>query len=152
MSLAEWTQTIAAAIAILGALLSGTIYLVHSREGSIQETRKILATTWTNEGDISSKEYNFIDLSLELKDGDLYGTLTSPQKDGPYDVNVDVGWFSSRATISELYGRRVVTVATVRLKIKGNNNRLAWTVVSGSPPSIIPRNTTLWLSPMRDAQ
>lgn len=146
MSLSERIQVSAAGLGIVGALLSGFIFMIHSRQNAIDEMRNNLALTWTNEGDISSGETDFIDLSLVLEHGDLFGTLSSPQTDDVFEVHVEPGWFSASATVSHLQGRNLVPIASVKLKLTGNKNRLEWMVESSSPPQFIPRQTLLWPS------
>ena len=97
----DYLELIALIVGIATPVLGGLWFLWRARTSSIQDNRKTLAQTWTNEGSIGSNESMFIDLILELNSGDLYGSITSPQLDRDYNVNVNTGWFSSKLVIGE---------------------------------------------------
>ena len=134
-------------VAIVGGISAAVLYFSNSRAQSISQARTELLRTWTNEGDITSTETHFIDLKLESFDGDIAGTLSSPQLDSPLDVAVDVGWHSSTLSITQLRGRSVVPIAEVKVALSGNNNRLGWDTTSTSPPAYLPPSTILWPLP-----
>jgi predicted RNase H-related nuclease YkuK (DUF458 family) len=140
----DWLASIVSVVTIVGAIAGAFIFLDKTRDEAIENNRKNIARTWTNEGDISSQETRFIDLMLENYDGDIIGTLTSPSLAYPLDVHIDIGWFSSELTIIKLNDRTVSTVATVNLKITGNNNRLEWNANSSSLPEYLPITSKLW--------
>lgn len=147
-TLKDWLEVCAYIAAIVGGIAGGSIFLANAREDAISNSRAALVQHWTNEGDVSSNEKKFIDLALENIDGDVIGTLTSPKLTTPLDVHVDIGWFSSKLTVKQLQARTVSTVATIRLKITGNQNRLSWSVISSSLPDYLPQSTTLWPHPV----
>lgn len=151
-TLKDWLEAAAYAVAIIGALAGGILFLTNARKNSIDTTRKDIVRSWTNEGDILSKETHFIDLKLENSDGDIIGTLQSLRLDKPLDVNVDVGWRSSTLNVTELRGRSLVHVATVKIEVVGNHNRLKWLVTSSQVPSYLPRSSELWPNPIRSEQ
>ena len=99
-----------------------------------------------NEGDISSPETNFITIELQIYDGDIIGQIRTNAYDRLLDANIDIGLLSIQMTISELLGRTPVPVAVVRLKLKGNRNRLSWQVLSGNEKAWFPDKTLLWPS------
>lgn len=149
MTLLELLQASDSSIAIAGGFV-GVIYFVWRwRKNSIDSLRKDLGLVWTNEGDIQSSETNFIDLSLTLEHGDLYGSLSSPQSDDIFDVHVTPGWFSAHASITLLRGRSSLPVADVKLMLKGNRNRLRWVLRTKDAPPFLPRESVLWPSPIQ---
>ena len=143
----DWLESAAYAVAILGALAGASLYLWTSREKAIDESRSVLANQWTNEGDVSGKEREFITLELEDSDGDLIGSLSSPSMQRPLEVHAHVGWSSTTLKLSKLVGNRVVPVATVKIRVVGNKNRLEWRVVDSGTPEHIPASTILWPVP-----
>ena len=146
--LKDWLEAGAYAVAILGAIAGAAVFLSSARSDAIEKNRAALARAWTNEGDVLSNETKFVDLILENEDGDIIGTLTSPRLDQPLDIHADVGWFSSTLTIKQLRGRSIATVATVQVKVVGNNNRLAWQATTLQLPEYLPRSTKLWPHPL----
>lgn len=151
-TLKDWLEAAAYTVAIVGAIAGSIVFLANARKSSIETTRKDIVRTWTNEGDILSKETAFIDLKLENSDGDIIGTLESPRLDNPLDVSVDIGWGSSTLTVTELRGRSLIHVATVKIEVVGNHNRLKWRVTSPNVPSYLPRSSELWPNPVASAQ
>lgn len=145
----ELLQAGDSSIAIIGAFIAVIFFVWRSRKNAIESLRKDIAIVWTNEGDISSKETNFIDLSLKLEYGDLFGSLSSPQTDNTFDVHVTPKWFSAYASVTLLRGRSSLPIAQVRLKIKGNRNRLEWKIINKDAPSFLPKKTILWPSPLQ---
>ena len=142
--LKDWLEAVAYAVAILGAIAGAALFLSNWRSNAIQENRAALARAWTNEGDVTSSETKFVDLVLESHEGDLIGTLSSPRLNQPLDVSAEVGLFSTTLTLTELRGRAPVKVATVSVKVKGNNNRLLWRLTPFKSPDYLPRSTELW--------
>jgi hypothetical protein len=150
--LKDWLEAGAYAVAILGALAGALLFLGNARSNAIDKNRSTLVRAWTNEGDVLSKETRFIDLVLEDHDGDVIGTIASPRLDQPLDVHADVGWFSTKLTITQLRGRVIAPVATVQVKITGNDNRLSWQAIDFQVPEYLPRATTLWPHPLGTPQ
>lgn len=83
----DWLESIAYAVAIIGAFAGAIIYFINNYNESIRFTSKAIIDQWTNEGDISSSETNFIALELENHSGDIIGSLTSTTYDHPLDIN-----------------------------------------------------------------
>lgn len=145
----ELLQISDSSIAITAGLLS-LIYFVWSwRKNSIELLRKDLSLVWTNEGDIQSSESSYIDLALKLEYGNLFGSLSSPQTDEIFDVHVTPGWFSANASITLMCGRASIPIANVKLKLRGNRNRLRWILCTKDAPSFLPRESELWPSPIQ---
>ncbi len=142
--LKDWLESSAYAVGILGALAGALVFLSNTRSSAIDKNRSTLVRKWTNEGDVLSKEAKYIDLTLEDQDGDVVGTIVSPRLGEPLDVHADIGWFSSKLTITQFRGRTIAPVATVQVKIIDNDNRLSWQVVGLRVPEYLPRATTLW--------
>ena len=140
----DWLEAGAWIVAILGGLAGAVIYLTKAHAASIEENRKILTREWTNEGDVTAKNTRYVSVRLENHDGDLIGTLESPSLQQPLEVHADVGWRSTTLRISQLRGNSVESVATVQVRITGNNNRLSWAVTSLSRPPYLPPRTVLW--------
>jgi hypothetical protein len=102
----------------LSAIAGAALYLISARSTSIEESKKYLAQSWTNEGSIDISEDNktveetrFISLKLYDHDGDLIGTLTSLDLQHSLDVHANVGWFSTELHIHELNGCSISPVA-----------------------------------------
>lgn len=145
--LKDWLEAAAYTVAILGAIAGTVIFLLNSRSNAIEANRTVLTRAWTNEGDMLATDTKFVDLLLENHDGDITGTLRSPQLDQPLDVSVDVGWFYSTLSITQLHGRTIAPIATVKLKIAGNDNRLLWQSETLQLPDYLPKSTSLWPHP-----
>jgi len=149
MTLLELLQAGDSSIAIVGGLVGVIFFAWRWRISSIDSLRKDLGLVWTNEGDIHSPETNFIDLSLKLDHGALFGSLSSPQTDDIFDVHVTPGWFSANASITLLRGRSSLPIANVTLTLKGNRNRLRWVLNTKDAPPFLPRESELWPSPIQ---
>jgi len=145
--LKDWLEAAAYTVAILGAIAGAAIFVVNARANAIEANRTVLTRAWTNEGDILATDTKFVDLLLENHDGDIIGTLNSPSLDQPLDVSVDVGWFYSTLSITQLQGRTIAPIATVKLKIAGNDNRLLWQSETLQLPDYLPKSTSLWPHP-----
>jgi hypothetical protein len=138
-------------VAVAGAITGAIIFIVNAYRKAVSHLRQQLIRAWTNEGDVTATDTRFIDLTLEDHDGDIVGTLESPSIHEPFSVNADVGWRSADLRISALSGRNVVHVATARVRLSGNDNRLRWRIVKGTPPTYIPDVTVLWPNPARSS-
>jgi hypothetical protein len=145
-NLKDLLEVCAYGTAIIASVAGAVLFLARKRNQSIETTRKNLARTWTNEGDILVEETHFVHLCLEDEDGDIIGRLESSGLERPLEVQCQVGWWSTKLNISELRGRSLVTVASIKLRITGNNNRLRWRQVTTTPCPDLPFSTTLWPS------
>jgi hypothetical protein len=149
MTLLELLQAGDSSIAIAGGLVGVLYFVWRWRKNSIDSLRKDLGLVWTNEGNIHSSETNFIDLSLKLEHGDLYGSLSSPQSNDIFDVLVTPRWFSAHASITLLRGRSSLPIADVKLTLQGNRNRLRWVLRTKDAPPFLPRESELFPSPIQ---
>jgi len=140
-----WVGLFAALVTIIGGIAGGIIYFLKERNESIETTKRAIVKTWTNEGDASLKETHFITLKLEDIDGDIIGSLSTNTHNRILEVHAaDIGWFTTTLEISELQGRVVVPIATVRTKLTENNNRLNWNVIENKVEGVLPKQTILW--------
>ncbi len=140
----QYLELWALIVSIVTPIIGGAWFIWKKRQSAIQKNYKTLAQAWTNEGDISSKETKYITLKLTLENGELYGSLESPQLERDYEAHVNPGWFSSKLEISELRGRNLIPKATIKIKITGNRNRLKWNAQKLKDVDILPPNTILW--------
>lgn len=148
MNLLEWLQAGDSSFAIVGGLLAAPYFLWRARRSAIASHYTDLAQDWTNEGAIGSAEPMFVHMSLKLERGELSGSIRSSLLAEELDVNVTPGWFWSTANITLLQGRSVFTVAIVRLRLRGNRNRLVWDATTLHTPNVLPRRIELWPSPV----
>ncbi|GAB3091370.1 hypothetical protein [Lysobacter terrae] len=133
-------------VAILGGLAGAVLFLVKHRKAAIAQARTELVRAWTNEGDVSSKDRAFIDLRLSNMDGDIIGTIQASEQQ--LEVHTNVGWRATTLTISEYRGRSgLFHIATARVRVTGNSNRLEWRLVGIKYPDFLPVSTTLWSDP-----
>jgi hypothetical protein len=146
-TLKDWLQAGANLVIIVGGITGGAWFVNNARTETIAANRQAIVRAWTNEGDILSTETRFVALNLQDYDGDIIGSLSGPGFDDTLDVQADIGWFSSTLTLTQLRGRSVVPVASVRVKLTGNDNRLSWQVMGGQAPAYLPSATTLWPNP-----
>jgi hypothetical protein len=144
MNMKDQLQILVFIIGIMTSVIGAIWFLWKHRKNAIKENYKTLACKWTNEGDIHSVDTKYITLDLMLKNGDLFGTIESPKLENGYEAHVTPGWFTSKLEISELSGRNIIPKSTVRLRIKGNKNRLKWNAKTNNETDILPNNTTLW--------
>lgn len=142
----DWLEALAYAVAIVGGIAASIIYFKNIRHESIVTTSKEIVRAWTNEGDITSKEFRFITLELDNLDGDIIGSLSTNASNRILEVHADVGWFSTILNISELQGRNVIPIAKVKIKLTGNNNRLEWSLIGNPGANLLPKETILWPS------
>jgi len=140
----DWLETAAYLVAIVGGISAAVVYFQGVRKESISVTRKEIVRTWTNEGDISSKETRYITLELENKDGELIGSLSTNTRKKSLDVHAQVGWFSTELTFFDLQGRNVVSVASAKVSLEGNNNRMEWSLSENATGEDLPQQTVLW--------
>lgn len=76
MAIPIWLQVSAAAVGLIGGsagIISSIYHAVIVKRDRDDSLRKDISRAWTNEGDISSTETNFITVELELTDGDIVG-------------------------------------------------------------------------------
>ncbi|MFA6977867.1 MAG: hypothetical protein WC209_00985 [Ignavibacteriaceae bacterium] len=131
-------------VSIVTPITIGVWFIWKKRQATILENYKTLAQVWTNEGAIISKETKFITLKLSLENGELYGTLESPRFERDFEAHVYPGWFSSKLEISELIGNHIIPKAIIKIKIKGNRNRLKWKAQKLIDVDLLPKSTVLW--------
>jgi hypothetical protein len=142
----------AAAVAVFGGLCKAAIFLSKMRKESIDSLRKSLVRTWTNEGDINSEETHFIDLKISLYEGDLIGTIYSRPLESmseinnrPFDGHINLHWGSATLDITRIFGRNILKIGRVKLRVIGNQNRLVWKLIKkGSDRQALPERTILW--------
>lgn len=146
--LKDWLEALAYVVAIVGGLSAAAIYVVGLRSEALASARQGMVRSWTNEGDITSRETRFVTMNIQEQDGDLIGSLSTNAADGLLDISIRPGWFSSRIEVFHLQGRNLVQVATVKVKLTGNNNRLSWSLVGEKGADLLPTETTLWPSPV----
>lgn len=145
----QYLEAAAYSSAILGGLSAAIHFLFKHRKESIANFREVLKNTWTNEGDISSTEPVTITIEIDNNQGDLIGNLHLSSEEKPLECNIEVNWFYAKLEISRLIGRSVHPVATAKLKLTGNENRLLWQLKNKSPQEHqleLPDRTVLWLS------
>jgi hypothetical protein len=143
-------QLVAAIVGIVGGcsgLISTAWNLRDRRRTEIDTLRNGLGQAWTNEGDIASTEILYMTLELALSDGDLTGSLQTPEGDRPFDANVDVYWGHGIVTISRLYERTPKLVMIAKVQLKGNRNRLHWKALDDRSQGALPTETVLWPVP-----
>jgi hypothetical protein len=133
-------------VGIATAIVAVVRFLLKARRESIDSLRRDLARPWTNEGDISSEETAFVNLDICLKDGELFGTLASPREERLLSAHVDVHWGFAVLRISRLMGRSQLLVSKVRLRLKGNRNRVHWKSILDRSEGLLPQRTVLWPS------
>jgi hypothetical protein len=91
---------------------------------------------------MNSPDTVLITLDLRMQDGDVFGSLQTSTRERLLGANLESHLRSGTLTISE----RSRTVAVVRLRLKGNRNRVKWNVISGNAEHWIPDKTLLWPS------
>jgi hypothetical protein len=149
MEIPDWLAISGAFMGLCGGaagLISAAVHALSIRTEKIDALRTILARAWTNEGDVSSNEAVLITLDLKIQDGDVYGPLQTSTRERLLCANLEAHLRSGTLTVSELRGRSSRTVAVVRLRLKGNRNRVKWTVLSGNAEHWIPDKALLWPS------
>jgi hypothetical protein len=140
-------ELMVAVVAILGPVMAGVVFVYRSlrkrREGWFQH----MQGDWTNEGSVSGYHQPFVTIGLRDKHGDLVGALKSPEIERDLDVHVNIGWLGAKMYVSIVQGKRIDRLATARVRIKGNNNRLYIDRVRGYDVSVLPRKGELWPVP-----
>ena len=145
----QFLEAAAYLAAILGGLSAAIHFMLKQRRESIANQRKVLTNTWTNEGDISSTETQFITLEIVNNQGDLIGSINLSSEERPLDCNIEVKQFYAILNITRLIRQSSYLVATVKLKLTGNENRLSWELKGKSDQKHqlkLPKKTILWLS------
>jgi hypothetical protein len=143
-NLMQWLEGLAYLTAILGGCAAALHFLIKHRRGSIASLKSALIRTWTNEGDITSDEEQYVTLEVEDDNGDLIASVSFSSEPSTFDAHIEVGWGKALLQIKGLVRRTVYPVATVRLTLTGNNNRLAWKLESKQVQMTIPERTLLW--------
>ena len=145
MEIPNWLSISGATVGLCGGaagLISAAVHSISARIEKIDELRTALSRTWTNEGSINSPDTVLITLDLKLHDGYVIGSLQTSTSDRLLSANLDVHLISATLRVSE----RSRTVAVVRLRLRGNRNRVKWKVISGNEEKRVPDKTSLWPS------
>jgi len=145
-TLLEWLGAIATLIVIIGGVAAAALFFVRHRAASMAHQRRVLVGEWTNEGAVDAVEDAYVTLKLEDHLGDIVGELETPESATRLELHVFVGWMRSTLWISRFTGRGAEEMATVRLTIKENDNRLLWKLKSSSGAIRFPRRTLLWIT------
>jgi hypothetical protein len=127
-------------------LISASVHALSFRTARIDRLRTDLCRAWTNEGSIDSGETLLITVDLKMQDGDVLGALQTSARERLLSAHLKAHMRFGILTITERTGRSSRTVAAVRLRLKGNRNRVKWTVISGNKEKWIPDKTLLWPS------
>jgi hypothetical protein len=149
MEIPNWLAVSGALMGLCGGaagLISAAVHALSHRIAKVDALRTTLGRPWTNEGAIDSKDTVLITLDLKTQDGDVFGSLQTSARERLLSANLAAHLWSGTLTISETRGRSIRTVAVVRLRLKGNRNRVEWKVISGNAEHWIPDKTLLWPS------
>jgi hypothetical protein len=144
----QWLEALAYFTATAGACAAAIHFIFKKRRESITSLRTALIRTWTNEGDVTSTETQFMTLTVESHDGDLIGSVYLNSEAQPFDANIDVAWGKAWLHVTQFAHRSVFPVATVCLRLTGNNNRLRWNLKRKHSDAALPKSTVLWPSPI----
>lgn len=140
----ELLELITYAIGIVGSVIAGVMFLWRAYRGRIETQRKSITRSWTNEGvAFGNSDEALVTLHLTDHHGDIIGQLEAPSLDRPLEAHLTPGWPKATLTLSFLNRTGVQGIATAKLKIVGNNNRIAWKLVKGGIPEL-PKITILW--------
>lgn len=142
--LMSWLEACAYLTAVIGGCATGIHLILKSRREAIALLTTLLARTWTNEGDVTGSEEQYINLEVENLDGDLIATLHVSSLPEPLDAHIDVSWHRARLQIKKVFKRRLYPIATVQLRMTGNNNRLKWELIATQGNVALPSRTVLW--------
>ena len=142
----QWLEALAYFTATAGACAAAIHFVLKKRRESIASLRSALIRTWTNEGDVTSNETEFLTLAVEDSDGDLIASLHLDAQPRPLDANIDVAWGKAWLNVTYFAHRNVFDIATVRLTLTGNNNRLNWNLKRKLADTQLPKQTVLWPS------
>lgn len=151
MALPVWLTVSAAVVGLIGGTSGFVSSLYHAfvvRQAWDDALRRDIGRPWTNEGSLGTTEDDlpFITVALKLEDGDVYGEISTSAYKRPLGVHLKIGWFASTLIVTELVGSSALPVADVRIRLRGNRNRLSWKVVSGNKLAWLPQKALLWPS------
>lgn len=149
-ALKDWLEALAYVVTILAPIVTGLVFLLRKRTQDLGRLAAEMARAWTNEGDISADEPVLLHLYLQLENGDVYGSLRTSAHDRSFEAQLTVHWHSATLKVSELFGRNLIPVATVRLTLVGNRNRLDWRLGKLHEQYVMPRRTLLWPEKLPD--
>ena len=145
MEIPGWLAVSGAVVGLCGGtagLISSAIHAFSFRSEKTDALRNALSRAWTNEGAKGSKDTVLMTLDLKMKDGDVFGSLQTTTRQRLLNANLEAHLTSATLKVSE--STRVI--ATVRLRLMGNRNRVKWKVVSGNSEKWLPDRTILWPS------
>ena len=100
-----WLEGLAYLTAIVGGCAAALHFIIKHRSESIASLKSALVRTWTNEGDITSDEEQFVTLEVEDHDGDLIGSVSFTSEPGTFDAHIEVGWGKALLQIKGLVRR-----------------------------------------------
>lgn len=112
------------------------------------KNRKKLQGRWTNEGDVTSIEVNFVHLEITVdpEDGEIIGTVKAESflQIGPkdtLDVTGKVNYNSAVLSIGRVSHQQYVMVAKAKITLTGKN--IKWKILKADK-EIKPRTTLMW--------
>src|ERR1035437_11199099 len=149
MEIPDWLAGSGALMGLCGGaagLISAAVHSLFLRTEKIDALRTVLSKAWTNEGCIDSTDTVLITLDLKMHDGDVIGSLQTNAYERLLVAHVEADLFSATLRVSEFMHRSSRTVAVVRLRLRGNRNRIKWKVISGNAEHWVPDKTSLWPS------
>ncbi len=149
MEIPEWLAVSGALMGLCGGaagLISAAVHSLSFRTEKIDALRTVLCRAWTNEGCINSTDTVLLTLDLKMHDGDVIGSLQTNAYERLLDAHLEAHLFSATLKVSEFRHRSSRTVAVVRLRLRGNRNRIKWKVISGNGEHWVPDKTSLWPS------
>jgi hypothetical protein len=149
MEIPDWLAISGALMGLCGGaagLISAAVHSLSIRAEKIDALRAVLSRAWTNEGCINSTDTVLITLDLKMEDGDVYGSLQTSARERLLNAHLEAHLFSATLRVTELRHRTIRTVAVVRLRLRGNRNRIKWKVISGNAEHWVPDKTRLWPS------
>ena len=150
----QWLEALTNAptvIGAVGAVATGTVFVIRARAKSIAALRNGLARCWTNEGGLAGHERQGVDLDLRLSEAGLVGQVTSKTADRPFEAHVHVGWWRVTLVVSELRRRSLARVGRVRLRLTDDRS-LDWRLVGQRGKEVLPKQTQLWPNPRRPSR
>jgi hypothetical protein len=141
-------RTLYYSLGVLSFALGAFYFLYTQYSESIETTKQEIVRSWTNEGDVDSDDTIFITLEPENVDRDIIGSISNNINNRVFSINAKVGWPTTTLELTEIQGLigKVVHIATVRVKLTGDNNRLEWTLLGNTDIDFLPKKTTLWPS------
>jgi hypothetical protein len=147
-TLLQWLEALAYFTATVGACAAAIHFVLKKRRESITSLRTALIRTWTNEGDVTANDTEFLTLAVEDYEGDLVASLDLNSQPRPLDASIDVVWGKALLYVTYFAHRSVFPVATVSLTLSGNNNRLRWKLREKQGNVELPKQTVLWPNPV----